>query len=262
MPVPLKRISSKGVSYAVLPGRASLVSLRNRREKISRLKWAIANKAAHMLRFIPTIELVGVTGGVALNNASAQDDIDFFCLTSGGTLWTSRFVATLLLDALGMRRKPHQRRVANKICLNMFMQEGSYTLGSKERDLFAAHEVLHMTPLWHKGDAYRRFLEANPWVRTFLPNAWEKTIRKVKKDTEKKQGKSFYTSFVNVAFRLLEPWAKRLELWYMRERRTSEVIDAGVLRFHPKDARVWVLRAFRQKLARFGIPLDNVFFAR
>lgn len=245
----------------MLPGRTAIVGIRRRREAGARVKWAIANKAAHVLRFVPTIQLVGVTGGLALNNASASDDIDFFCLTSRGTLWTGRLLATLLLDLLGMRRKPNQRNVTNRICLNMFMQEGSFALSKKERDLFAAHEVLHMVPLWKKGSAYVRFLEANRWVRAFLPNAWEKTIRMAKKE-QTKDTNNFLASLAHGFFLLLEPAAKSFELWYMHNKRTTEIVGAGVLRFHPKDARVWVLQDFRGRLARFGIPLDKIFYGR
>lgn len=261
LPSPLKRIWAKGASFIVLPGRTGLVGIHRRRELVAQAKWAIANKAAHVLRFVPTIQLVGVTGGLALNNARASDDIDFFCLTSRGTLWTSRLLATLLLDALGMRRKPNQRNVANRICLNMFMQEGSFALSKKERDLFAAHEVLHMVPLWKKGNVYVQFLEANRWARAFLPNAWEKTIRMAKKE-QTKHANSVFVNLINFVLRFFEPAAKSFELWYMHNKRTTEIVGAGVLRFHPKDARVWVLRDFRRRLARFRIPLDKIFYGR
>jgi hypothetical protein len=261
LPSPLKRIQSTGASFVVMPRRAALISIRRRREAGARVKWAIAQKAAHLLRFIPTIQLVGVTGGLALNNASARDDIDFFCVTSRGTLWTSRLAATLLLDILGMRRKPNQRNVANRICLNMFMEEGSFTLASHERDLFAAHEVLHMVPLWKKGSVYLRFLEANPWVRAFLPNAWDRAVRAAKQKRTKHTN-NVAESFTQGNFRLLEPAARSFGLWYMHDKRTTEIVGAGVLRFHPKDARVWVLQAFRRRLALFGIPLDKIFYGR
>ena len=61
---------------------------------------------------------------------------------------------------------------------------------------------------------------------------------------------------------VLEPVAKYLQLWYMRRHRTHEVLTDTVLRFHPKDARVWVKRKLAARLARLHIPLDIIFYGR
>lgn len=61
---------------------------------------------------------------------------------------------------------------------------------------------------------------------------------------------------------LLEPLAKYIQLWYMGRHRTHEVITGTMLRFHPKDARVWVRQKLGTRLKRYSIPLDKVFYAR
>lgn len=61
---------------------------------------------------------------------------------------------------------------------------------------------------------------------------------------------------------LLEPIARVVQLWYMRNHRTHEVISDTSLRFHPKDARVWIKRKLRTRLAKLHVPLDKVFYAR
>lgn len=235
-------------SYFFLPGRGNLVKIRRRKETWSPSKWLIARRAARLLRHVPGMLLVGVTGGLAMGNAQKKDDIDMLCLTAAGRLWTSRLLATLLLDVLNLRRRPQATNVADKICLNMFMEEGSFAVPKKERDLFAAHEVLQMVPLWDKGSTYGRFLQANAWVREFLPNAWM---------AKKPKFSSYPISHHSSHF--IEQLAKRLQLAYMKKRRTSEVITNGVLRFHPKDARGWVRARFARRCGKFGIPLDKFF---
>ena len=61
---------------------------------------------------------------------------------------------------------------------------------------------------------------------------------------------------------MIELLARKLQLWYMKKRRTNEVITDTALRFHPKDARVWVKKKFAARLKRYHIPLDKVFYAR
>jgi len=154
--------------YYYLPGRSSLVAVRQERARWQQEKWNIARRAAGILSHIPTIQLVGVTGGLAMNNAKKDDDIDLFIITQRGYLWTTRLLTTILL--FGMRRKRNHIRVKNKICLNMFMMEDALVL--QEQDLFTAHEVLQMEPVFDRGHIYKRFLQANKWVKSYLPNAW------------------------------------------------------------------------------------------
>jgi hypothetical protein len=236
--------------YVFLPGRAHLVSKRKTREAWSRKKWPMARRAALLLRHVPGILCVGVTGALAVGNAGKDDDIDLLCLTRRGWLWTGRLFATLLLDMLGIRRRPGDTNVSDKMCLNMFLAEDSFALPRGERDLFSAHEVLQMVPLWERDGAYGKFLRANSWVKEFLPNAWEQKYPVPSIQYQEKQ---------NTAFSLLESAATWLQLRHMERRRTNEVITEGALRFHPKDARVWVRDAFARRARRLEIPLDKFF---
>lgn len=242
-----------------LRGRKNIIPIRQKRQQWARDKWAIAERVGRWLRFVPSLYLVGVTGGLAMDNAHLNDDIDLFFIVSPGTLWTSRLVITLLVELLGLRRHPEDTQVENKVCLNMFMAADTLGLSAAERDLFAAHEVLQMEPLWDKQGMYKKFLKANSWVRNFLPNAWRQKTAALPVMR--------YTSGVLhgvcvFAFRLCERPVRYLQLRYMELRRTNEVITDTVLRFHPRDVRVRVKKELGRRLARYNIPLDNVFYGR
>lgn len=240
------------------PPESRLVALRSRRERWSSEKWPHVHRAAALLRLVPGMRLVGVTGGLAMNNADRKDDIDFFCLTSRGTMWSSRLLATLLLDCFGLRRRPGELKVADKICLNMFMQQGSWALPSSERDLFAAHEVLQLVPVWEAGGAYHQFLAANSWVKRFLPNAWNTRWKKAQQENKISPSAGPLLTLL----RAVESGARWIQVRHMKPRRTTEVIRAGVLRFHPHDVRPWVRSEFEKRLRRLGIPLDKIFYGR
>lgn len=51
----------------------------------------------------------------------------------------------------------------------------------------------------------------------------------------------------------LEALSKRLQLEYMASRRTTEVIEPGRIRFHPQDARKWVLSRYQLRLEKLGL---------
>ncbi len=51
----------------------------------------------------------------------------------------------------------------------------------------------------------------------------------------------------------LEALACWVQLKYMAKKRTTEVVEKGRLRFHPQDARTWVLPEYQKRLKRLGI---------
>ena len=90
------------------------------------------------------------------------------------------------------------------------------------------------------------------WVKKFLPTAWR----------EKSKESKVYSVQKKTTFHLLEPLARTAQLWYMRNRRTTEVVSNTLIRFHPVDAREWIYRELQIRLRSKDIPLDNIFYGR
>jgi len=236
--------------YYYLPKRYAIISERQKRERVSMRKFTRAQFAAHILTHIPTIWCIGISGSLAMKNTRSQDDVDFFLITAPNTLWFTRLLANTLMDALGLRRKPHEKHVQNKICLNMFYDGSRLLLPARERDLFSAHEIVQMVCLFERYDTYARFLKENIWISHFLPHA---------KSVPKPIGKAKSQWYSRL--RLLEQICKAGELWYMKKKRTGEVIGSTMLRFHPVDARVWIKEALRTRLVKYNLPIDKIFYS-
>ena len=286
----IKSISYKTPFYT-LYGHTGNIATRVNRERIARDKWKKARRAANILRLIPTILFVGVTGGLSMQNADEGDDVDFFICAKKGTLWITRFFSTLLLEICGIRRHPESKVVKDAICLNMFVTENALAVLQSQRDMYIAHEVLQMKPLWEREHAYRTFLLKNRWVSSIFPYKWKEVLRNILRHPESRnnvrgklsEGPYFdnrSVSFDSSAFgfrmivsliynfqlccvhflRLLEKPAKHIQLWYMKRRRTSEVVSDTIIRFHPHDARNWIPTFLWSKSKKMHLPLDKNFF--
>ena len=237
-----RKIERKNNLYFLF-GKEFLVKKRLEREKWKEQKLKIAKKVASWLKVIPSILLAGVSGGLAVGNVSQDDDIDFFIICRRKTLWTTRFLATLLLDLMGKRRQPGSRFFKDKICLNMFVDEDGMVVPAKERDLYTAHEVIQMRPLWDRGVCHK-FMTVNDWVVNYLPNfkfqsaSWRinfKSISNIRCQISKKNHS------------IIEKILCWLQLKIMR-RKTREKIEPHRLLFHPEDKRKWVMKEFHEKL--------------
>ena len=152
--------------FYCLPGREGIIELRKRREVYSRSKIKKAKRVASILKFIPWIKLIGVTGALAVENSEEGDDIDLMIVTASQRLWLTRGLVVVFLLLTRQYRRPG--KIKDKICPNLMLSEEA--LEFPDHDLFTAHEIVQMRSIYDRGNTYQKFLQANSWIKDFLPN--------------------------------------------------------------------------------------------
>ncbi|GAG00712.1 unnamed protein product [marine sediment metagenome] len=205
----------------------NILELRKKKEKYSQKKLKIAKKTANFLKFIPWIKVIGITGALAMHNSDKDDDIDFLIITQRDRLWLTRLLIVFFLEILGKRRRPNDKKIKDKICLNMFLDEFTLSLSKTKRNLFTAHEIVQMSPIYNKDNTYERFLRANLWVKKYLPNSLKDTSEVARSDSSEVEG--------SCILNLLENLAYQFQSKYMKSKITSERISPHFAFFHPKD---------------------------
>jgi len=232
--------------FYFLSGQGKIALERRKNKEASESKLKIAQKVARILIKVPGVLLVGLTGNLAMMDVQEDDDIDFLIITQRGEIWTARFLTILLLEILGRRRRPKSKRIKDKICLNLFLDEANLRFKRNRRDLYTAHEILQMRPLAGKENIYQRFLKTNVWTKDFLPHAFQEKIG-VHDQGLKAFPKKHHSKGV-----LIEKILTSLQLLYMRRRQTTEEVKSGQLFFHPQDKRRIVLEEYDKKLSSFS----------
>jgi hypothetical protein len=254
----MKRISNFSLFFTLF-GHTKYIEMRKNREAYAIEKLRKAKKAASILQYIPSVLFVGITGGLSMLNADEDDDIDFYICTKKGTVWVTRFFSTLLIEGFCVRRKPGEQEVKDAICLNMFVSEDALGVPKSERDIYTAHEVLQLLPVWERGNMYSMFLRKNNWVSLLFPNRWS-AIKKRTRDIEQASCPQLLSKIIVWFFCLFEQYVKLFQLWYMRKRQTTEVLSDSIIRFHPKDARIWIHALLKEKIKTLHLPLDKKIF--
>lgn len=239
-------------NYFCLKGRESIITKRIQTIGEVHKKITIAKTAAYYLSFIPSIYFIGISGSVAVGNVNKDDDIDLFIITKKNTLFISRLCIIALLEAMNLRRKREEKESTNKICVNLIIEDTALRWPKNKHDLYTAHEIAHLYPLFERKNTYKRFLTSNEWVNSFLPNAIteKKTFPLIK---WQRNYVSLNTLSTLATFYPFEFTAKLAQKYYMNRHRTNEIIKDNFLAFHPKDYRPIILKLLKKKTQQIGL---------
>jgi hypothetical protein len=158
----LKRELDLTGKYIACAGRSEIVQVRAERDAASQQLWQPALHYGQWLARLPFVRMVALTGALAMRNASDDDDdLDYVLVTAPGRVWLARAFAIVLVGLA-------QQRHGMVICPNYVLAQSA--LVQEKRDLFMAHEVAQMVPLYG-GALYRAMRAGNGWVAEYLPNA-------------------------------------------------------------------------------------------
>lgn len=130
----------------------------------------------------------------------------------------------------------------------MFLDENCLYLPKDEQDLYSAHEVCQLLPILDKDNTHKRFFRTNYWVKKYLANCLPDIKMREYKDIKREER----------VLDFLENLAFRSQLWYMRSRRTTEIVEPKRIRFHPQDCRERILKRYENKIKKLGLARGNI----
>lgn len=230
--------------FYFLANRSKILKNRKLRQRYATSKFKKARFYAQILKLISQIKLVAISGALAMGNSTRLDDIDLVIICAKNQLWTTRFLANMIL--FPYRRYPNSKSISDRACLNIFLDESALKI--RPSNLYMAHEICQMKPLWDRDRTYRRFINANRWVYKFLPN-WQLESSQLSVDSSQKDK----PSTVNRKPSTVENFLRNFQLWYMRSRITTERIGEHQLFFHPQNTQTWVLGEYQKRLKRLRL---------
>lgn len=162
--------------FYYLAGSEPLAAKRSASIRISQRKISLAKRRLKkVLPFCPFILGVALEGSVVEGRAKASSDIDLLVICRSGRIWTARLFFDRILSLLGWRRpraleagRGSSSAYQDKFCLNHYLTPADL---KTQPGLYHAFLHSHLIPLWEaQPGIFDRFLQANPWIRNFLPN--------------------------------------------------------------------------------------------
>ncbi|MEO1666127.1 MAG: radical SAM protein [Chloroflexota bacterium] len=151
---------TKHHEYYCLPQREHGFALRTERAERANQLWAVAEDYGQQIAQIPFVQMVAVTGSLAVDNMDRHGDIDYLIVTSPERLWVVRMMIVALVKLAA--------RNDVTLCPNYLITTNALVI--HDRNLFTARELTQMIPLAGM-ETYRQMRDLNDWTQMYLPNA-------------------------------------------------------------------------------------------
>ena len=226
--------------YYTLPGRTDLVFIRQFRRRTSANLWPAALRYGQWISRLPFVRMVAVTGSLSMDNAERGADLDYLVVTRPGRLWLARAMVILVVRLAALR--------GVKLCPNYFLSEDALAL--EERNLFTAHELAQMAPLFGM-QVYARMRRLNRWVEDYLPNlgeSWQISASPVARTSIFQRTGELILK--NRLFDLLERWEMRRKVRKFSkfsDDHPEAAFDASRCKGHFDDHERAALEAYRER---------------
>ena len=175
--------------------------------------WLLIAKAQSVInkiiRYLPNIMLVAVSGGTGALDSKDNSDIDLFVICKPHTKWLTR--ASLLiyfrLSNQLVNTTFHNNQNHGRFCVNLIIEDIPEELNQTEQDLYTCMEIAHLKVVFNRQHSFQRFINANAWIANFLPNWWTITQREweLNSDREKlPQQPRLFIVLINFGLRLVQ----------------------------------------------------------
>lgn len=190
-----------------------------------------------VLKGIPWIKMLAVTGSVACFNADDNDDIDIFIITDKGRVWLTRLFVVTLLKILN--KYPNENNSTGKFCPNLYIDTSKLSWDPKKRNLFIAHEIITMFPIINRNNTYFNFIKNNDWIFDYYAN-FEIDLQNI---VVKSKAQNKLVDY-------LENFVMKVQLDYMKRRQTKELTSNSLVHFIKNDCTQDVLKKYHDLIVK------------
>ncbi len=223
-----------------------------------------ARQVASYLSRLPWVRAVCLCNTTALGQARDEGDLDFFIIAKAGSIWRTRFFATLPFKLLGARpstRPPLNERggkegISDPVCLSFFITDDSLDLSPnmlQGEDPYFRYWFLSLLPLTDDGvlkslwDQNTKIRQRHPLAKQWMPLDGDDLLKTAKpaqqpvrswlEDTLKKtQQNKFPASIKSIA-----------------NQDTRVVVSDQCLKFHVDDKREKYWSDYCEICKQYGI---------
>lgn len=227
-----------------LAGRAEIIQTRDERYLESERKFRKRRWFLWLLSTLPGVQAICIVNTLAYHNVRTDSDIDLLIIAQPHKIWSTRFFSTALAKLFGLRPDVHSAKDA--VCLSFYITSDALDLTKlnlSDHDVHQAYWLTQIRPVYDPNNFVQKIWEANPWVKSLLPNAQAVELHSNRMITE-----TFFQKLCHVVGKLLlwEWFWKKIQLMVLPKQLKDlsgpaetavVVLSDSLLKFHTHDPR-------------------------
>jgi hypothetical protein len=257
----LKSVITAERGFYFLNNRAEIINTRLERYNLTNKKYKLALRAVRVFKYLPFIKLVAVCNSLSINNAKAESDIDLFIITETNRIWLTRLLLMAVTFILGLRAPKDKAK--DKICLSYYITTDHLDISDTRilnDDIHLIIWLAGFVPIYEREDYYAKFIQANSWLKKYLPN-WQPGQTGYRRRLEHHSISKFIHQLGEFFGQreygdYFDYQAKRLQQKFMSQHKKDMavrqknwvIIQDDILKFHLNDRRQHYLELFEQKI--------------
>ena len=228
-------------------------------------KWVLAQKSAEIIKKIPFVKGIAVTGSIAGENCQKNDDLDFLIITKKNRVYLGRFFCYLL--AMIKQKKRRSNHETDSWCFNLFLDESQLIIPLNKRNLYGASQLNLMKSLWEKEDCLKNFKKENSWLNNWF-NEQQVELKITKKEILKEKNQGQENNILKKFGDKAEALMRKIQQNYMSTKITNELIGEKQIFFHPLKRKIsslaelkkeWINELKKAKISNRNDELGNFF---
>jgi len=264
----LKNKLALSEAFYSLKNREYIYLIRKHHNDLSERKFAKVLSLLKIYKYLPFIKMIAICNSLSFSNASEESDIDLFIITEKNKIWLARFFTILIVKILGIR--PNKLNHRDTFCLSFFISEDSLNIENilfNPHDIYTPYWLAQLLPIYDEDDTYKNFLQANDWVKKYLPNTYPNQFcQKIKV--------GFFSNLIRkvLAFFFSPPFLNHyLDNIYRRIQSriiarnlrelinvdTKIIVNEHMLKFHANDRRELFYKKWRERMYNLSLEQDN-----
>ncbi len=232
-----------------------IVERRIQMEERGAQMWKIARRFGRLMRAIPFVRGVFISGQLSRYIADEESDIDYFIVTEPGRLWIVRTLLVLFRRTILLNNRKY-------FCTNYYVTTNNLQI--QERSIYTACEVAALKPLWNRA-LFKEMIESNQWITDYYPNFSIDDVELRAGISEKKSRLQTLLEYLipdSIAARLDKKFMETTRSFLKRKfpGRSHQTYEVSLRcapdesRAHPEDQAIHVLNRYHGLLRTYGIP--------
>ena len=153
-------LKNEGGFFSLKTNPFSSLVIRQRKEARAKDLMRIAQLMARLIKRMPFVRAVAISGELSKGVAGDKSDIDFFIITARDRLWICRTLLIILKKVFFLNSRKF-------LCLNHFISEER--LPFEEKSVYTAIEIATLKALSNER-LVNEYRSENSWVNEYLPN--------------------------------------------------------------------------------------------